>query len=77
MLLFVVPCFDDQDVVVETHRRPTATRSELGADEYEIIYGSCDDGARPLHAPHEGDARVRGSCVLPAISGTRPRLVRG
>src|SRR5215207_9530502 len=43
LLSVVVPCFNEQEVIRETHRRLTAALRGLGAD-YEILY--VDDGSR-------------------------------
>lgn len=61
-LSVVVPCFNEQEVIAETHGRLTATLRTLGADDHEIIYvddGSRDDTARVLRTLHERDTNVR------------------
>lgn len=42
-LSVIVPCFNEQDVILETHSRLTKSLSQLGV-EYEIVY--VDDGSR-------------------------------
>ena len=60
-LSVVVPCFDEADVIEETHRRLTAVLGSHG-HAYEIIYvddGSSDRTAELLHGIQAGDAQVR------------------
>lgn len=61
LLSVVVPCFNEQEVIRETHRRLTAALRGLKA-EYEILY--VDDGSRDgtpaiLQEIQQGDGNVR------------------
>lgn len=58
----VVPCFNEQEVVRETHRRLSATLGALGGLRYELIF--VDDGSRDatrtlLRELQAADAHVR------------------
>lgn len=63
LLSVVVPCYNEEPVVQETHRQLTAALAQLGAAEdleYEIVY--VDDGSRDrtpaiLHDLYEADPR--------------------
>jgi dolichol-phosphate mannosyltransferase len=62
LLSVVVPCFNEEAVLEETHRRLTETLAALGQQDYEVLY--VDDGSRDatpmIHRRlHERDARVR------------------
>ena len=65
LLSIVVPCFNEAEVLWETHGRLTTTLSRLPDLDFEIIY--VDDGSR--------DAT---SCVLQEIQATdgRARIIR-
>ncbi|HEV2763225.1 MAG TPA: glycosyltransferase family 2 protein [Pyrinomonadaceae bacterium] len=59
----VVPCYNEEAVIAETHRRLSAVLEELdGRPGFEIVYvddGSRDRTARALQEIQAGDARVR------------------
>ena len=62
LLSVVVPCFDEEAVVRETHRRLTAVLGEAPDLDFELVY--VDDGSRDttldvLRALQADDARVR------------------
>jgi dolichol-phosphate mannosyltransferase len=62
LLSVVVPCFNEEEVIQETHRRLTAVLRTLDDADYEIIY--VDDGSRDrtpllLQQLQAGDRRVR------------------
>ena len=62
LLSVVVPCFDEEAVVRETHSRLTAVLGEVPDLDFELVY--VDDGSRDatldiLRALHANDARVR------------------
>lgn len=62
LLSVVVPCFNEEEVLAETHRRLTAVLGNLGDLNYEIVYvddGSKDKTPQLLRALHEGDDHVR------------------
>jgi len=61
LLSVVVPCFNEQEVIRETHRRLTAALRRLEAD-YEILYvddGSRDETPAILREIQAGDGHVR------------------
>lgn len=58
----VVPCYNEEPVIEETHRRLTAVLERLDAVRYELIYvddGSRDRTALLLQRLQTSDARVR------------------
>ena len=62
LLSVVVPCFDEEAVVRETHSRLIAVLGEVPDLDFELVY--VDDGSRDatldiLRALHANDARVR------------------
>jgi dolichol-phosphate mannosyltransferase len=62
LLSVVVPCYNEEAVLAETHRRLGEALAEAGVAEYEVVY--VDDGSRDatpslLRTLHERDARVR------------------
>lgn len=62
LISVVVPCFNEQEVVRETHRRLSATLGALGGLRYELIF--VDDGSRDatrtlLRELQAADAHVR------------------
>ena len=62
LLSVVVPCFDEEEVLAETHRRLVAALERVPAAGFEIIY--VDDGSRDatldlLRGLQAADARVR------------------
>lgn len=62
LLTVVVPCYNEELVIEETHRRLTQALATLPALDYEILYvddGSGDRTADLLHALHLNDRRVR------------------
>ncbi|MDQ6925890.1 MAG: glycosyltransferase family 2 protein, partial [Candidatus Eremiobacteraeota bacterium] len=59
LLSVVIPCFNEQAVITETHRRLTATLDRLEPDTFELLY--VDDGSRDSTA-----AIVRGLCAADA-----------
>ena len=61
-LSVIVPCYNEEAVLAETHRRLTTVLDELDDLDYEIVY--VDDGSRDrtpgiLAALQAGDDRVR------------------
>ncbi|MGA8554212.1 MAG: glycosyltransferase family 2 protein [Candidatus Acidiferrales bacterium] len=61
-LSVVVPCYNEESVISETHRRLTETLSRIPAIEFEVLY--IDDGSRDstlaiLRALQQADQRVR------------------
>ncbi|MBA3314336.1 MAG: glycosyltransferase family 2 protein [Planctomycetota bacterium] len=61
LLSVVVPCFNEQEVLRETHRRLSASLDALSID-YEIVYvddGSHDDTATILRSLQSDDDHVR------------------
>jgi cellulose synthase/poly-beta-1,6-N-acetylglucosamine synthase-like glycosyltransferase len=61
-LSVVVPCYNEESVISETHRRLTETLSRIPAIEFEVLY--VDDGSRDstlaiLRALQQSDQRVR------------------
>ena len=62
LLSVVVPCFDEEPVIVETHRRLTGVLEGLKELEFEIIYiddGSKDETPKILESLQMEDERVR------------------
>lgn len=62
LLSVVVPCFNEEAVVHETHRRLTRVVSRLDDLDYEIIYvddGSSDHTPELLEAVQRADPQVR------------------
>ncbi|HYW32422.1 MAG TPA: glycosyltransferase family 2 protein [Gemmatimonas sp.] len=62
LLSVVVPCFNEEAVIDETHRELSRVVSRLESLDYEIIYvddGSHDLTPERLEALQEGDAHVR------------------
>ena len=57
-LSVVVPCFDEEAVIGETHRRLVATLDTVPGLDFELVY--VDDGSRPR--------RVRGG--VPPVPGS-------
>ena len=62
LLSVVVPCFDEEAVIRETHRRLTAVLGEVPDLDFELVY--VDDGSRDatldvLRALQSSDSRVR------------------
>lgn len=62
LLSVVVPCFNEEAVIQETHRRLGAVLNDLSAMDYEIVY--VDDGSRDrtpllLQQLQAADRRVR------------------
>ena len=62
LLSVVVPCFNEEAVIRQTHRRLTTGLGEASDLSFEIVY--VDDGSRDatldiLRELHDGDARVR------------------
>jgi len=62
LLSVVVPCFNEEEVLQETHRRLSAVLGELPGMDYEIVY--VDDGSRDrtpllLQQLQRSDRRVR------------------
>lgn len=57
----VIPCFNEQETIAETHRRMTRVMRDMG-ESYELIYvndGSRDDTPALLDGLADGDAHVR------------------
>lgn len=57
----IVPCYNEEEVIRETHKRLTKTMREMG-ETYEILYvddGSRDDTAQILRELSDEDANVR------------------
>ena len=62
LLSIVLPCFDEEAVIGETHRRLIATLETVPNLDFELIYvddGSRDATLRVLRALHRADSRVR------------------
>jgi dolichol-phosphate mannosyltransferase len=62
LLSVVVPCFNEAEVIGETHRRLTNVLSGLDRIDYEILYvddGSTDGTTEALGGIQAGDGRVR------------------
>ena len=62
LLSVVVPCYNEEQVLAETHRRLTAVLGTLEDLDYEVIYvddGSRDRTALLLHQIQSSDPRVR------------------
>jgi dolichol-phosphate mannosyltransferase len=62
LLSVVVPCYNEELVLEETHRRLTAVLATIADGDFEVIYvddGSRDGTAGALRRIHEGDPRVR------------------
>ena len=62
LVTVVVPCFNEEDVIAETHARLSAALAAIPAIEYEILYvddGSADRTAELLRGLRAGDRRVR------------------
>ncbi len=62
LLSIVIPCYNEEAVIAETHRRLTATMAAIAVEAWEVIYvddGSRDATARLLRELHEQDERVR------------------
>ena len=62
LISVVIPCFDEKDILLETHHRLTAVLGEVLDLEYELIY--VDDGSRDatldvLRTLQCDDSRVR------------------
>jgi dolichol-phosphate mannosyltransferase len=62
LLSVVIPCYNEEAVIVETHRRLTHTLGTLSLDEFELLY--VDDGSRDgtpmiLRGLQAADPRVR------------------
>ena len=60
-LSIIVPCFNEEQVILETNRRLLATAEQSGID-FEILYvddGSVDGTADILRELHVADARVK------------------
>ena len=61
-LAVVVPCYNEESVIRETHRRLVALLEELTEATFEIVYvddGSRDATAQSLHELSATDGRVR------------------
>jgi glycosyltransferase involved in cell wall biosynthesis len=62
LLSIIVPCFNEEAVLAETHRRLTSVLDDLKPITYEVIYvddGSRDRTAEMLREFQSSDARVR------------------
>jgi dolichol-phosphate mannosyltransferase len=62
LLSVVIPCYNEEAVIAETHRRLTTVLSGLDVDAFEVVYvddGSRDRTAETLRALHEADPHVR------------------
>jgi dolichol-phosphate mannosyltransferase len=62
LLSVVVPCFNEEQVIGETHRRLSTALAALTDADYEIVYvddGSRDSTASQLRSLQTGDSRVR------------------
>ena len=62
LLSVVVPCYDEEPVIEETHRRLTAALAALDVGAFEMIFvddGSRDGTTQRLRRLHERDPRVR------------------
>src|SRR5437868_8525498 len=65
LLSVIIPCFNEEVVIRETHKRLTGVLARLPDLEYELIY--VDDGSRDqtplilgeLQAEHEGTCVIR------------------
>ena len=67
LLSVVVPCYNEEPVIGETHRRLVKALEEaIESERFEIVYvddGSCDRTARLLGEIQARDARVRVLCL--------------
>ena len=62
LLSVIVPCFNEQDVVAEAHKRLSVVLGAAASGGYELIYvddGSQDDTAAILRTLQSTDRRVR------------------
>lgn len=62
LISVIVPCFNEEQVINETHGRLMAVLEEFDALEYEIVYiddGSRDETPHLLHDIQESNDRVR------------------
>ena len=62
LLSIVVPCFDEEAVLRQTHARLVAALAGIAGARFEIVYvddGSGDGTLSLLRALQEGDPRVR------------------
>ena len=62
LLSVVIPCFNEEAVLEETHQRLTSVLEQLEHISFELIYvddGSRDQTAKLLHELQASDARVR------------------
>jgi dolichol-phosphate mannosyltransferase len=62
LLSVIVPCFNEEAVIHETHKRLSAVLRTLPVDEFEIVYvndGSRDNTVQMLRALQAGDPAVR------------------
>lgn len=62
LISVIVPCYDEEAVISETHARLSAVLGQLDGHDYEILY--VDDGSRDqtphiLHQLQSGDGHVR------------------
>lgn len=58
----VVPCYNEEPVIRETHSRLVSVLEQLGRDEFEILYvndGSRDRTLEILEELQKGDERIR------------------
>ncbi len=62
LISVVVPCYNEEAVIRETHERLSATLGQLSGFDYELIYvddGSRDETLRLLHELQAHDERAR------------------
>ncbi|MBV9957184.1 MAG: glycosyltransferase, partial [Acidobacteria bacterium] len=62
LISVVVPCYNEEPVIRETHRRLLEVLEQLEPDRFEILYvndGSCDRTLELLEELQALDARVR------------------
>ncbi len=62
LISVVVPCYNEEAVIRETHERLSATLGQLSGFDYELIYvddGSRDETLALLHELQARDGRAR------------------
>jgi glycosyltransferase involved in cell wall biosynthesis len=70
LISVVVPCYNEEAVIRETHERLSATLGQLSGFDYELIYvddGSRDETLRLLHELQETNARASSCCRVTSV----------